>query len=321
MRRSKSPYAPPAFLVGRPGQEPRAEKKNGKETVDFETAIALTGQGRFHYRLMFGCGFCLVAMVCELYGTSYLLPAAQCDFQMSAQEKGLLNSISLIGVISSSHLWGYLADTKGRRKILMVTLAMDAVCAVISCFAPTFYIYLVVRYFCGFFVCGPSAIVYAYIGEFHATPTRARAIVFVSVVVSIASIGQPASATVAFTPCGQRKGILPFQQRAVTSSLCLSLFSGCGDLFRHFLSERLLCYLDNGIGRRTEVGVVMSGVRVNTIVCTGVESIGGNAGLKPGLLVMERLLGIEAWYAGDGEVAWERGLEAWFAGDGEVAWD
>nr|CAD7434482.1 unnamed protein product [Timema monikensis] len=140
---------------------------------------------------MFGCGFCLVAMVCELYGTSYLLPAAQCDFQMSAQEKGLLNSISLIGVISSSHLWGYLADTKGRRKILMVTLAMDAVCAVISCFAPTFYIYLVVRYFCGFFVCGPSAIVYAYIGEFHAAPTRARAIVFVSVVVSIASIGQP----------------------------------------------------------------------------------------------------------------------------------
>nr|CAD7262956.1 unnamed protein product [Timema shepardi] len=318
--------------------EPGAEKKNGKETVDFETAIALTGQGRFHYRLMFGCGFCLVAMVCELYGTSYLLPAAQCDFQMSAQEKGLLNSIGLIGggrmvgvgesrgeelstlgdpgaecwrsesllsvslagaagvshpvgsplegtirleggspgntesrwevkeqsrqhevvvggegtvpatekgasnwfgktrvllagkrtnrnkgvdhrgksvtdgsvnmdrersrqkgsggwsgrcVISSSHLWGYLADTKGRRKILMVTLAMDAVCAVISCFAPTFYIYLVVRYFCGFFVCGPSAIVYAYIGEFHAAPTRARAIVFVSVVVSIASIGQP----------------------------------------------------------------------------------------------------------------------------------
>ncbi|CAG2053466.1 unnamed protein product, partial [Timema podura] len=281
-----------------------AEKKNGKETVDFETAIALTGQGRFHYRLMFGCGFCLVAMVCELYGTSYLLPAAQCDFQMSAQEKGLLNSISLIGVISSSHLWGYLADTKGRRKILMVTLAMDAVCAVISCFAPTFYIYLVVRYFCGFFVCGPSAIVYAYIGEFHAAPTRARAIVFVSVVVSIASIGQPASATVAFAPCGQRKGILPFQLSAISSSLSLSLSlsRGCGDLFRHFLSERLLCYLDNGIVRRKEVGVVMSGVRVNTFVCKlvykshaeksviseraceilQIESIGGNVGLKLG---------------------------------------
>nr|CAD7409774.1 unnamed protein product [Timema cristinae] len=36
-------------------------------------------------------------MVCQLYLSSYLLPAAQCDFQMTAQEKGLLNSISYAG--------------------------------------------------------------------------------------------------------------------------------------------------------------------------------------------------------------------------------
>nr|CAD7431294.1 unnamed protein product [Timema monikensis] len=52
------------------------------------------GNGKFHYILLFVCGIGQIALVFELYLSSYLLPAAQCDFQMTAQEKGLLNSIS-----------------------------------------------------------------------------------------------------------------------------------------------------------------------------------------------------------------------------------
>ncbi|KAJ8877214.1 hypothetical protein PR048_021668, partial [Dryococelus australis] len=130
-------------------------------------------------------------MVCELYGTSYLLPAAQCDFDMTTQEKGLLGSIALIGVICSSQLWGYLADRFGRKNILVLTLAMDALCGIVSSLAPDYYSFLVVRFFCGFFICGASAVVYVYIGEFHGEDRRAKFIILLSVVVSLSSIVQP----------------------------------------------------------------------------------------------------------------------------------
>jgi hypothetical protein len=36
-------------------------------------------------------------MVMEVFGTSFLIPAAQCEFEMGSTEKGLLNAIGCIG--------------------------------------------------------------------------------------------------------------------------------------------------------------------------------------------------------------------------------
>jgi hypothetical protein len=47
--------------------------------------------------LTIGSGFCLVAMVAEVFGTAFLIPAAQCEFEMGSTEKGLLNAIGCIG--------------------------------------------------------------------------------------------------------------------------------------------------------------------------------------------------------------------------------
>ncbi|XP_063243862.1 synaptic vesicle glycoprotein 2B-like isoform X3 [Bacillus rossius redtenbacheri] len=151
-----------------------AKRKAGNECMDFEGAINQA-----------------VSTVCEIYGTAYLLPAAQCDFNMTAQQKGLLGSIALIGVICSSQLWGYLADSLGRKKIIVFTLAMDAVCGIASSLAPDFYSFLIVRFFGGFFICGAATVVYVYIGEFHAEANRAKFIILLSVVVSLSSIFQP----------------------------------------------------------------------------------------------------------------------------------
>ncbi|XP_063243879.1 uncharacterized protein LOC134543053 isoform X5 [Bacillus rossius redtenbacheri] len=168
-----------------------AKRKAGNECMDFEGAINQAGHGKFHYCLLLGCALCLVSTVCEIYGTAYLLPAAQCDFNMTAQQKGLLGSIALIGVICSSQLWGYLADSLGRKKIIVFTLAMDAVCGIASSLAPDFYSFLIVRFFGGFFICGAATVVYVYIGEFHAEANRAKFIILLSVVVSLSSIFQP----------------------------------------------------------------------------------------------------------------------------------
>jgi hypothetical protein len=59
--------------------------------------LVSAGHGKFHVLLSLGCGMCLVAMMSEVFGISFLIPAAECEFNMSSSEKGLLNAIGYIG--------------------------------------------------------------------------------------------------------------------------------------------------------------------------------------------------------------------------------
>ncbi|GFG38510.1 hypothetical protein Cfor_01076, partial [Coptotermes formosanus] len=123
-----------------------------------------------------------------------LIPSATCEFRMGSSEKGLLNAISYMGMISSSHLWGFLADTRGRRKTLIVSLILDAICGLLSSVAHSYWLFLALRFFNGFFVCAASAVVFAYLGEFHSGRTRSRAVMHMSVFLSVGGIYQQALA-------------------------------------------------------------------------------------------------------------------------------
>lgn len=43
---------------------------------------------------------------------------------------------SLTGIIASSHIWGYLADTRGRRKILQFSLILGFATGALSALSP-----------------------------------------------------------------------------------------------------------------------------------------------------------------------------------------
>ena len=36
-------------------------------------------------------------MIAEIFGTAFIIPAAQCEFEMGSSEKGLLNAVTYIG--------------------------------------------------------------------------------------------------------------------------------------------------------------------------------------------------------------------------------
>nr|CAD7449620.1 unnamed protein product [Timema bartmani] len=95
------------------------------------------------------------------------------------------------GMVASSHLWGYLADTRGRRKVLIATLLLDFLCAIAGSFAHTFWLFVVFRFLNGFFICGPSAVVYVYLGEFHTAEHRTKAIMWACIFISIGIISLP----------------------------------------------------------------------------------------------------------------------------------
>lgn len=77
------------------------------------------------------------------------MPVAN-ELHLTASQKGILGACSFIGIICSSHLFGYLADTVGRKKIIQPTLMIAFFLAVCSSFTDNFYIFASLRFLNGF---------------------------------------------------------------------------------------------------------------------------------------------------------------------------
>lgn len=106
--------------------------------------------GLFHYILIFLCGLVQISVAMETMGITYILPVAECDLKLNATRKGILAGTTFVGAICSSHLWGYLADTKGRRRIIQPTLLVAFLVSVASSFIQDFYLFTGLRFMNGF---------------------------------------------------------------------------------------------------------------------------------------------------------------------------
>lgn len=67
------------------------------EPVNFEDAIKATGFGKFNVLLMFIAIPCSFAQIVEQVSIAYIVPIAQCDLQLSLENKGVLNSVGYVG--------------------------------------------------------------------------------------------------------------------------------------------------------------------------------------------------------------------------------
>ena len=86
----------------------------------------------------------------ETSSMAFMLPIAQCDLKLSNGEKGVLSVVGVVGIILSSHIWGFLADTKGRKRVIAPTLLITFFLSVCSSFANSFWLMMVLRFFNGF---------------------------------------------------------------------------------------------------------------------------------------------------------------------------
>ncbi|XP_065085909.1 synaptic vesicle glycoprotein 2B-like [Ochlerotatus camptorhynchus] len=159
--------------------------------VTFDDALSMAKFGVCNIVLMAISGTILAAFLLETLGISYVIAVAGCDLQLSTQEKGSLSAVGFLGVIVSSHLWGFLADTRGRRKVIVPTLLLTFVMTVISSFMTNFWLITFFRFLAGIFISGSSATIYAYLGEFHNQQNGSRAIMGASFVFGLGCILLP----------------------------------------------------------------------------------------------------------------------------------
>ena len=86
------------------------------------------------------------------------------------------------GIILTSHLWGFLSDTYGRRKILIVASLSAFVASVLSSLATNLFQMASFRLLNGLAISGATSVIFAYLGEFLNAKNRSRSMMAASVV-------------------------------------------------------------------------------------------------------------------------------------------
>lgn len=107
---------------------------------------ARPGHGIFHLALLFTTGTALLGVVIEGLNMAVVLPAAKCELNISTAEQGMINAVAFLGVVLSSHFWGFMADTWGRRKVLQAALSSGFVFSAVSSLSTSSMMLLVTRF-------------------------------------------------------------------------------------------------------------------------------------------------------------------------------
>jgi VNT family MFS transporter (synaptic vesicle glycoprotein 2) len=150
------------------------------DKADFEGAIEQTGYGKFHYLLLAICGLVSTSEEMDVISMSFILPSAQCDLHLTTEAKGWLNSIIFIGMMAGAYAWGSVADSLGRKKVLIVISFMNAICIVASSFSQTYELFMVFRFLNGAALGGSGPVIWSYFAEFQPKAKRGSMLSFMA---------------------------------------------------------------------------------------------------------------------------------------------
>ncbi|XP_013876463.1 synaptic vesicle glycoprotein 2B [Austrofundulus limnaeus] len=148
----------------------RTPLNNDNETatkkLSYEEAVEQTGFGCFHWLLLLVCGWANASDAVEILCVSFLLPTARCDLQLSSFDMGLLTASIFLGMMLGGYIWGYLADQRGRRRVLVVSLTVNGLFGGLSSLALWFWLFLLLRFISGVGVGGSIPVIFSYFSEF-----------------------------------------------------------------------------------------------------------------------------------------------------------
>eukprot|EP00730_Choanoeca_flexa_P002278 TRINITY_DN10985_c0_g4_i2.p1 TRINITY_DN10985_c0_g4~~TRINITY_DN10985_c0_g4_i2.p1 ORF type:complete len:579 (+),score=80.45 TRINITY_DN10985_c0_g4_i2:171-1739(+) len=144
-----------------------------KQTVEYEDALEKIGIGRYQTMLLMLCGWANAADAVEMLGISFVITTtAECDFDMDEARKGWVTSVLFLGMMVGGWLWGNLADSRGRKWMLIIALLVNFAASAGSAFAPNYAVFLALRFLSGLGVGGSIPIVFTYFCEFLPAQNR-----------------------------------------------------------------------------------------------------------------------------------------------------
>lgn len=145
-------------------------------TVD--AVLAETGVGRFQKGLFGIFGLVWAADAMQVLAVGFTAPSIAASFGLTVPQALQTGTLFFVGMFLGAALFGRLADRIGRRRVLLVTVACDAVFGLLSVFAPDFTVLLVLRFLTGAAVGGTLPVDYAMMAEFLPPRNRGRWLVY-----------------------------------------------------------------------------------------------------------------------------------------------
>ncbi|MCQ8783440.1 MFS transporter [Mangrovibrevibacter kandeliae] len=144
------------------------------QTIPFEAALAGAGVGRFQRRLLGIFGLVWAADAMQVLAIGLTAPSIAGSFGLTVPQALQTGTAFFLGMLVGAALFGRLADRLGRRRVLIVTVLIDAVFGVLSAFAPGFEWLLALRLLTGIGVGGTLPVDYAMMAEFLTPEKRGR---------------------------------------------------------------------------------------------------------------------------------------------------
>ncbi|CAG9860342.1 unnamed protein product [Phyllotreta striolata] len=166
-----------------------SSKSQGPAT--FEDAITATGFGKYNFLLLFCIIFPCAIQIAETTGISYILPIAECDLNLSLEDKGILNGVTFAGMILSGLFWGYLIDALGRKQIIVYGYLTTGFFSLIAACSSNKFLLIIAKFAAGVVLNGPFSASTAHIVEFHSSKYRGKINMIRGTITSFANLLLP----------------------------------------------------------------------------------------------------------------------------------
>ncbi|MGO4674266.1 MFS transporter [Bosea sp. 2YAB26] len=143
-------------------------------SIPVESVLSTAGTGPFQRRLLGIFGLVWAADAMQVLAVGFTAASIAATFGLSVPQALQTGTLFFLGMLIGAALFGRLADRYGRRRVLLITVACDAVFGLLSVFAPSFAALLALRFLTGIAVGGTLPVDYAMMAEFLPPKNRGR---------------------------------------------------------------------------------------------------------------------------------------------------
>ncbi|KAB2700480.1 MFS transporter [Ochrobactrum sp. Kaboul] len=142
--------------------------------ITIEQSLDQAGTGAFQRGLLGVFGLVWAADAMQVLAVGFTAASIAKTFGLTVPQALQTGTLFFFGMLIGAAVFGRLADRYGRRRVLLVTVACDAVFGLLSAFAPGFEVLLVLRFLTGVAVGGTLPVDYAMMAEFLPSKNRGR---------------------------------------------------------------------------------------------------------------------------------------------------
>lgn len=143
-------------------------------TISIDAALDRAGTGPYQRRLLAIFGLVWTADAMQVLAVGFTAASIATSFGLTVPQALQAGTLFFLGMLIGAAICGRLADRYGRRRVLIFTVACDALFGTLAVFSPDFTSLIVLRFLTGFAVGGTLPVDYAMMAEFLPAKNRGR---------------------------------------------------------------------------------------------------------------------------------------------------